>query len=1193
MKVERSGYPPEKEDTAPTIRDQISGGRSRGFRNLPEPTEGDAMARNDAYRKAEERIKEARRSGATELNFSYQLSTDLPESLSQLTQLKSLDLTGNQLRALPDWLGRFIHLQSLNLSGNQLTALPESLVQLTHLQSLNLAGNQLTALPEWLGRLTQLLTLTLSGHELTVLPEWLGRLTQLQSLNLSNNQLRRLPEWLDRLMQLQSLDLGSNQLEFLPEQLGHLTKLTSLRLASNKLTSLPEWLIQLRNLESLSVWGNPLSNIPPILGELPRLKTFNFRSDILAELPPEIFNLRHLTWLDASGNATITTLSEDIGRLEKLERLTLTGSRLSALPAAISQLNSLSSLDLSSNQLVDLPESLLQLNKLEALDLRNNPLNPELAAAYTEGLVAVKRYLSAKATAQAVLNEAKLIFVGEGEVGKSCLLGALRGDEWEEGRPTTHGIEIKPIKLIDPDSGREITLNGWDFGGQRVYRPTHQLFFSSPAVYLVVWKPREGPQQGFVKEWIKLVKHREPDAKILVVATHGGPGQRQPDVDRQEIWDLFGRNTVQDFFLVDSKPDEKTGERPGVAKLKEAIARVAASLPEMGRTVPARWQQAREALQRAGSAYLPLDRVLDICREHKMEEEEARLFVKISHRLGHLIYYEHDPTLRDVVVLKPDWLATAISFVLDDKQTREAHGLVSFARLGQLWNDPTREEEFRYPPELHPVFLRLMERFDLSYKVALPSEVADEVGFWQRIGSAFAKPSRQVAEIADLRYESLIAQLVPDIRPEEDLNHVWTDQLGEGDEQQVQICRIVDARTGQSATAEGLFYQLIVRLHKFSLGRVSYKESVHWQRGLVLDDDYNGRALLEHLTNDVHITVHAPSPITFLSVLTHEVKWLVENFWEGLRCEVVVPCVEPCGKGEPGRGVFEVQKLIAFKRQGMTIFPCFVSGCNQTQDINRLLRNAPAARRISVEQLLAQGFDQIRSRLDGVREQLNQQDRNAQERFQLLDQNDRRIMSQVEDAFRGLIQALIDEAKEGPRLFSFQPVALGFFDRPKWINEKFRLTLWCEHSRLPLSALNEKEDRRGIYDLNLPREWFVKAAPFFKVLTSTLSLVLPMASSATKLLLNDSVYKGIEKELDLGQKSIDSLIKGGEKIGIWLGQSDAPDLEHGEAIHARGAILRELHALLKEKDPGFGGLVRVRNKRQEFLWVHPQFEREY
>jgi len=39
--------------------------------------------------------------------------------------------------------------------------------------------------------------------------------------------------------------------------------------------------------------------------------------------------------------------------------------------------------------------------------------------------------------------------------------------------------------------------------------------------------------------------------------------------------------------------------------------------------------------------------------------------------------------------------------------------------------------------------------------------------------------------------------------------------------------------------------------------------------------------------------------------------------------------------------------------------------------------------------------------------------------------------------------------------------------------------------------------------------------------------------------------------------------------------------------------LRELHALLKAKDPGLGGLVRVLNKRQEFLWVHEKFVGEY
>jgi len=801
---------------------------------------------------------------------------------------------------------------------------------------------------------------------------------------------------------------------------------------------------------------------------------------------------------------------------------------------------------------------------LKILELGKTPLNPELAAAYKEGLSAVKAYLRAKAAAQIAINEAKLILVGEGEVGKTCLLSALRGDPFIEGLPTTHGIEIKSVQVTDPESAKEITLNGWDFGGQRVYRPTHQLFFSAPAVYLVVWKPREGPQQGFVKEWIKLIKHREPDAKILVVATHGGPQQRQPDIDRQELWDLFGKDTVIDFFFVESKPDEN-GERRGIQELKRAIARVAATLPEMGRSMPKRWQDVRTALAHTEAAYLPLERVLELCRSHQMNDNEARLFVTISHRLGHLIHYQHDPALRDIVVLKPDWLATAISFVLDDEATRRAHGLVHFSRLKQLWDDPTRPEDSRYPVALHPIFLRLMERFDLSYRVA-------------------GLPSRDDSDPA-----SLIAQLVPDNRP--DPIPAWADGAFPGDIQQQQICRIVDARNGQSAPAEGLFYQLIVRLHKYSLGRVNYNDSVHWQRGLVLDDDYNGRALLEHVGNDVRITVRAPYPERFLTMLTEEVKYLVESFWEGLRCDVMVPCIHPCGRNAPGTGLFEVQKLIESKRKNRPEYPCPI--CNEWQDIDNLLRNAPAARPVTAETLFTK-YAEIRHELLAARPLLVQYSQNAAiGRFGQLDVNTLSILSRVDDTYTDLMQALSDEAKEGPRLFCLVPISRSNFNPKQWTSAKFRLTLWCEHSRLPLPILNRKNSHKGIYELELTRDWFKKAAPFLKMLTGTLSLVLPVASSGIKLALDDTSYKAIEEQLDFGNEVIDTTLGADEKIGNWLGGKDATTLEHGEAIRAQGATLRELHALLKAKDPGFGGLVRVMNKRQEFLWVHPQFEKEY
>ncbi|CAD7854610.1 MAG: Leucine-rich-repeat protein [Olavius algarvensis Gamma 1 endosymbiont] len=423
------------------------------------------------------------------------------------------------------------------------------------------------------------------------------------------------------------------------------------------------------------------------------------------------------------------------------------------------------------------------LDNLGTLGAGSNPFYPELAAAVREGQDAVKRYLLAQAVAQVVLNEAKLILIGEGEVGKSCLLGTLRGDPWEEGRPTTHGIEIKSVSVTAPSTGTEITLNGWDFGGQRVYRPTHQLFFSAPAVYLVVWKPREGPQQGAVKEWIRLVQHRAPAARVLVVATHGGPRERQPDIDRQELWDRFGRETVIDFFHVESRPDAGTQARKGIAghlgfgrrrwaqmqarkgipELRQTIARVAAGLPEMGRAFPQRWQAVREELRGSEAAYLPLDRVFVLCKEHGIEPEDARLLLRICHRVGDLIHYEHDPVLRDIVVLKPDWLATAISFVLDDKRTRNrTHGLVDLARLGHLWNDPHRPKEDRYPKSLHPIFLRLMERFDLSYRVA------DGTGD-----------------------TSLIGQLVPDVRP--DLAPHWPPEPAPGDAQQVQETAFLDS----------------------------------------------------------------------------------------------------------------------------------------------------------------------------------------------------------------------------------------------------------------------------------------------------------------------------------------------------------------------------------------------------------------
>ena len=121
----------------------------------------------------------------------------------------------------------------------------------------------------------------------------------------------------------------------------------------------------------------------------------------------------------------LTQLPPSIRKFQSLKSLDLSSNQLFTLPKALGTLRKLENLDLSSNRLSDLPSWFIQFNHLTSLYLYDNPLNPELNAAYTQGLEAVKAYLRAKAAAQITLNEAKLILVGEGEVGKTCLDGCI------------------------------------------------------------------------------------------------------------------------------------------------------------------------------------------------------------------------------------------------------------------------------------------------------------------------------------------------------------------------------------------------------------------------------------------------------------------------------------------------------------------------------------------------------------------------------------------------------------------------------------------------------------------------------------------------------------------------------------------------------------------------------------------------
>jgi Leucine rich repeat len=66
-----------------------------------------------------ERIDQAQRDRASELDLSGQGLTALPEALGRLTQLQSLNLADNQLTALPEFIRHLRALEALFLHGNE------------------------------------------------------------------------------------------------------------------------------------------------------------------------------------------------------------------------------------------------------------------------------------------------------------------------------------------------------------------------------------------------------------------------------------------------------------------------------------------------------------------------------------------------------------------------------------------------------------------------------------------------------------------------------------------------------------------------------------------------------------------------------------------------------------------------------------------------------------------------------------------------------------------------------------------------------------------------------------------------------------------------------------------------------------------------------------------------------------------
>ncbi len=650
------------------------------------------------------------------LDLSDKQLTTLPAEIGQLVNLRALYLNHNQLTTLPPEIGQLASLIRLTLTHNQLTHLPAQIGNLANLTHLDLSNNQLTTLGRELGRLASLIQLDLSSNELSALPPELSQLAKLAKLYLSNNRLSQLPPRLGRLSSLTELDLANNQLTalfaepkemtitswfwFLTAKIDPLPNLTWLNLNHNQLVEFPLEIAKFIHLKRLDLGNNRLIKLLPDIGQLTFLSELNLRYNRLIELPSDIGQLPNLEKLYLQHNHLIS-LPATMGQLTMLRELYLSDNQLSELPPEIVQLRKLDKLYVSGNRLIALPPKMSKLFNLTMLDVRQNllPIIPEIVEKTGQPAEIINYYELQQQSEKRPLNEAKVLLVGLGSVGKTSLVRRLIYNTFDEQEPLTEGIKINHWEVTIRQT--QIRLNVWDFGGQEIMHATHQFFFTKRSIYLLVLDARHGEQEHNLEYWLKLMQSFGNDSPIIVVLN-------KIDAFALSVNELGLQAkypTIKGFV----KTSCKTGA--GLEILKQYILQEIDQLPHIHDELLLSWFAIKTQLDKMAQNYIPYSEYQRLCEaQHIVREIDQQTLIRLLHDLGVVLSFQDDPRLRDTNILKPEWVTNGVYQILNSPLLFHGKGILSARQLNEILDPQV------YPPRKHQFIMEMMRKFELCFE---------------------------------------------------------------------------------------------------------------------------------------------------------------------------------------------------------------------------------------------------------------------------------------------------------------------------------------------------------------------------------------------------------------------------------------------------------------------------------------------
>ncbi len=607
---------------------------------------------------------------------------------------------------------------------------------------------------------------------------------------------------------------------------------------------------ELQGLTALYLGGNQLTNISA-LKELRGLTTLLLNGNQLTNISA-LKELRGLTVLFLMGNQLT-----DISALKELRGLTsldLAYSRLSTVSFVL-DLPNLHRLNLVVSELADLPE---HLHRAEIDDIRS--------------------FYRQKAKKTDRLYEAKVLFVGEPEAGKTSLMKKLIDPSYkvdpDNPEHSTTGITVH-MNWSFKQGDIEYKAHFWDFGGQQIQYYIHQFFLSEQALYILLVDDRkECPNIDY---WFRIIKLLGRGSKVLVL------------LNRKNIkgatgfdWNTY-YNRYRDQLVLDFETIDLANPGDDFARLVSKVEKMIASLEHMGSELPASWLQIRkEVTALKEKNYISVESCNAICEKHGVVDDVDQTAIRNHlHNLGALLFFRNDKALSDIVFVNAQWIANAAYAVLADEDIKSRQGRFNESLLFEKWGDTyTKTEKGK-------LFLLMQKKeFDLVY----PAQ--EEAG-------------------ADPGY--IVPLLLPDVAPA-----AATQWERKG---------TLSFQYRYSFMPVGIITRLIVRLSQW-ISEAQAGEAVVWKSGVILEKDGCLALVKSDLSKqglnlvDISIKGDSQSAKDFLSYIRGTIDEVHDRFFKGVDVERLVPCnCELCG-GDADPYMFELSRIQKYVEEGESSIRC-------------------------------------------------------------------------------------------------------------------------------------------------------------------------------------------------------------------------------------------------------------------------------